>query len=93
MQNKTRSERNVKMRKLTALGAKLFLLLYCTRLFVVCQASTKPEHPEHPELPEHGSSESESELDSDYHDYILDDVETSRTAEGCEEGMFQCADK
>ena len=81
------------MRKLIALGAKLFLLLYCTKLLVLCEASTVPEHPENPE---HGSSESESEseLDSDYHDdYILDDVETSRDVEGCEEGMFQCADK
>jgi hypothetical protein len=73
------------MRKLTSLGAKLFLLLYCTNLFMLSHASTDPEP----------ISSTESELDSDYHDdYVLDDIETSSPNDkGCEEGMFQCADK
>lgn len=72
------------MRKPSAVLNILFLLVYCSRLWLLGEALTTEHEPDDPD----------QDQDADYHeDYTLDDVATSRIVAGCEEGMFQCADK
>lgn len=62
---------------------KLFLLIYCLDVVQQCHGDSASE-----EL------DPDTDLDSDYSDdYILDDVTPTRLESGCEDGMFQCADK
>ena len=60
----------------------LFLLVYCSRLWPQGQAYPTELEPDDPDQ------------DPDYHeDYALEDVPAARIVAGCEEGMFQCADR
>ncbi len=90
-----KAKKMTKIRNLSFVVAQLFLLIYCANLVT-------PDHVSSSEQDDHASSD--SDLDSDYadsEDYHVDDFVTPtstnhdarRKVSGCDEGMFQCADK